>query len=390
MSENEQWESSLEAREYVKGNKKNDPKDVMPHTGVVHDKEIRQFLSIAQMHFDPNKADVNVATFKETKLYKMMVQKYGTEALTNAVRGDNPQIQSFFVGDPGNKSDISGLHAIDRLRELMGKEAPIIYIWGPPGSGKTNFAILLAQMWKRYHHEKGKIASNIKTLDESDFWIQEWYKLKKWLTNNLTNIDGGGKTLEKDANNKLYIFDEASTHANASGKEGWETRSKLSPMVYKIRKSGAGLIIIGHDGKDVDPSVRTLATCIRKYRENNKKARVFDDVKERDGVNEYSFSPIKGIPKTDWTYDDKEATEFQWTESEDDENESAKVQDEKEMLKEAEKVANEMLDEKLDELIGKMYYETSDEITQEIVGQAFDVSPATVYRRAEEYEKKIA
>jgi hypothetical protein len=389
-TEREQWKSALEAREYVLGNRQNRPDDVLPHTGVIGDKQIREFLTMCQIHFDPNKADIDVAQFKDTKLYQMLVKRYGTETLTNAIKGDNPQVQSFFVGNPGDKSDISGMHAIDNMRTIVGKEAPIIYIWGPPGSGKTNFAILLAQMWKRYHNENGLIGTNIKTLEQKDVWIEQWHKLKKWLTDNITDIQGGGETLEEDATNKLYIFDEASTHANASGKEGWETRSKLSPMVYKIRKAGAGLIIIGHDGKDVDPSVRTLATCIQKFKDNKKKARFFDDVKERKGFDEYSFSPLKNIPQTDWYYDDKEATSFQWTESEDDEEENASVKDEKEMLEEAERIANEMLDEKLDELIGKMYVETSDKVTMDLVAQTFDVSTATVSRKADDYKDEIA
>lgn len=351
-----EWQSALEAREYALGNRKNRPNDVYKHAGVIKDDQIREFLSMCKMFYNPDKADLDIAQFEDTRLYNMLVQRFGTETLTKALQGDNPQVQSFFVGNPGSKSDISGMRAIESLKEIIKGEAPILYIWGPPGSGKTNFALLLAQMWKRYFHENGEIGTNIASLEQKDKWIDKWYELDSWITDNVTDIEDGGKTTKKDAKSKLYIFDEASTHAPSTGKEGWETRQKLAPMVFKIRKAKAGLIIIGHDGKDVDPSIRTLAKCVQKFRDSKKEARIFEDVNERQGINEFSFSPIKGIPETDWNYDDKEATSFSWEESQE--------QEEKFSKEEAIDMANELTKERAREYAIKLYNHPEIDVTQ--------------------------
>jgi len=69
------------------------------------------------------------------------------------------------------------------------------------------------------------------------------------------------------------------------------------------------LIVIGHDGRDVHPLVRELATCVHK--EGLKEATFYEDVKGRSGVN--PILSVSGIPETDWRYDDKEPTTWSWS-----------------------------------------------------------------------------
>lgn len=302
----EKWQVSAETREFTRGNKPEHP-EAHRHAGLIGDDRLRRTLTAMATHYDPAHGDP--AQVENTALYKMMLRNGATETLTRAIHGNQHQTQSYFVGDPGARSDISGLRAIHGLTDMIVRAAPIVYIFGEPGSGKTNFSLLLAQLWKR-EYEDAEIATNIRTLEQSDRWIPNYGALRSWLDENTTSIDGGGETRADDANPRLFIFDEASSHASGRGKSGAEAGAKLGPLVYKIRKANAGLIIIGHDGRDVHPSVRTLATVIQRYRGEVKRASIYEDVKDREGRGK--IMELSGIPQTDWTYDDGEATSWSW------------------------------------------------------------------------------
>jgi len=86
----------------------------------------------------------------------------------------------------------------------------------------------------------------------------------------------------------------------------------MGPLAYKIQKYGGALIIIiiGHDGKDVQPLIREMGVCVHK--EGLNRATFYRDVKQRSGVGE--LATVEWIPETDWRYDDKEATAWSWHE----------------------------------------------------------------------------
>jgi energy-coupling factor transporter ATP-binding protein EcfA2 len=208
---------------------------------------------------------------------------------------------------------VSGIKAIQQIEGVMDKEAPIVYLAGEPGSGKTNFALLLAQIWSRIQERESRsyqLASNIRTWEEQDDWIERFSRLEEWATEYVEDLPDGGSTLRDGAPRKLYIFDEASSHAMGIGEQGYQTAMLLGPLVKKIRKGNAGLIIIGHDGKDVAPAVRVLATFVRRYVENKKRATLYRNIRNRQG--EDKIVDVSGVPVTDFSYDDKEATRFVW------------------------------------------------------------------------------
>jgi hypothetical protein len=184
----------------------------------------------------------------------------------------------------------------------------MFYEWAEPGTGKSNFACLLGQLWKEQHGSDALVASNIRTLQETDEWtdrdgdtrdgwLANYGELNEWLKQD-------GDPMHNAQSPKLFIFDEASSNAGGGGKDGYDTKTKLGPLTYKIRKYGGSLIIIGHDGRDVHPLVRELGVCVHK--EGLKEATFYEDVRNRKGVNPI-FS-VSGISETDWRYDDKEPT----------------------------------------------------------------------------------
>jgi hypothetical protein len=307
------WEAALEAREWVRGRKPDEP-EPHSHAGLVDDEQVRDLLSHLANHYNPRAVDADMpANVEDTRLWNLLLSTASTETVQAAVREGRSSTLSFGVGDPARRSDVSGIKAIQQIEGVMDKEAPIVYLAGEPGSGKTNFALLLAQIWSRIQEREGRsyqLASNIRTWEEQDSWIERFSRLEEWATEYVEDLPDGGSTLRDGAPRKLYVFDEASSHAMGIGEQGYQTAMLLGPLVKKIRKGNAGLIIIGHDGKDVAPAVRVLAVFIRRYVENIKRATLYRNIRNRQG--EDKIVDVRGVPQTDFTYDDKEATRFVW------------------------------------------------------------------------------
>jgi hypothetical protein len=301
--------------------------DAHRHAGIVRDALVSRYLSVTAEEYDPTEHAAVPEEMPGTSddlrevrtIRSMEASRTAREALD---AGDMPTLKHL-TGDQQQRADVSGMKAIDALRDTVTGPAPMFYIWAEPGSGKTDFAFLLAQQWVRHHSEEALVASNVRTLMESDpwppeavvdrhdldtepesrdGWISNFGQLQEW-------IEQDGDPMDYDQRPKLFIFDEASSSAGGSGGSGWQTKSKMGPMAYKLRKYGGALIVIGHDGKDVHPLIREMGVAIEK--ESKKQATFYDDVRNREGVGE-RFS-VDGIPPTDWRYDDKEATTWSWS-----------------------------------------------------------------------------
>jgi hypothetical protein len=307
------WPAATHAREHAKGNKSESPEE-FAHAGLVDDPETRRLLTHLARHYDPRAVDREMpARVEDTDLYQMILRTGATETLQRAVKEGRDGTLSYFVGDPGLQADVSGLSAIQQIENLMDKEAPIIYIKGEPGSGKTNISLLLAQVWVRIqqrHDLDYQVASNIRTLEAQDEWIERFSRLKSWAKEYVKELPEGGEVLREDAPRKLYIMDEASSHATGIGENGFNAGTLLGPLVKTIRKGNCGIIMIGHDGKDVHPAVRVLAKVVERYVEDKKRATLYHGIRNRAGVDE--IVSLDGVPKTDWDYNDKEDTRFVW------------------------------------------------------------------------------
>jgi energy-coupling factor transporter ATP-binding protein EcfA2 len=298
------------------------------------------------------------AQVEDTRLYSMLLGYEATDTLNQAVHNGDSQTQSYFVGDPAARSDISGLAAIEQLRDIVCQMAPIVYIFGEPGSGKTSFSLLLSQLWKRAYPD-GELASNIRTWEEADEWLPDYGSLRSWLDEQIDQMEEGGTTRAEDSNRRLFVFDEASSHASGRGSDGYEAGQKLGPLVYKIRKASCGLIIIGHDGKDVHPAVRTLATVVQRYRRELKRATLYEDVQNREGVGQ--IMELNGVPDTDYHYDDGEATSWSW------ESEQQRQQERQQEIREA---AEDLQDQTVREMAARLAQDDSCDLSFREIGEA--------------------
>jgi hypothetical protein len=315
------WPAATHAREFARGRKPDAP-EPFPHAGLVEDPEVRELLSHLADHYDPRAKPDMPPSVEETRLYQMLLGRASTETMQTAVREGRDSTLSYLVGDPGMTADVSGLKAIEAIEGVLDKEAPIVYIKGEPGSGKTNIALLLGQLWTRIqqrHDEEYEVASNIASLRAQDRWIERYTELEEWAKEYVEEMEDGGETLRDGAPRKLYILDEASSHAAGIGEDGFKAGTLLGPLVKKIRKGNCGLIIIGHDGKDVHPAVRVLAKVVERYVEDVKRATLYHGIRNRQGQDR--IVSLDGVPQTDWQYDDKESTRFVWDDEEEDREE---------------------------------------------------------------------
>lgn len=311
-------------REHQDGHGVRDP-EAHPHAGIVRDEQVSRYLSVVSETYDPTAEYVEdgrplpgrAADLEEVSRPRRMA---ATETARNALDvGDMPALKHL-TGDQQQRADVSGLKAIDQLRAFVNGPAAMFYLWAEPGSGKTNFALLLAQLWKRQRNESALLGSNIRTLRETDEWVDDdgterdgWLssfgELEEW-------IQQDGDPLHNDQQPKLFIFDEASSSAGGSGGDGYQTKQKMGPLAYKIRKFGGSLIVIGHDGKDVHPLIREMGVAVHK--DGKKEAAFYDDVQNRKGVGERLR--VSGIPPTDYRYNDKEPTAWSWSDNRQDDD----------------------------------------------------------------------
>lgn len=381
MSDRRRGEESLPAaahfREAVRGHK---PEDVetFEHVGLADDPDVRRLLSHLAAHYSPRESERAMpADVTETRLWQILVGKESTETLTRAVREGRLDQMSYAVGDPALRSDVSGLKAIESIEQIMDREAPILYIFGEPGSGKTNIALLLAQIWTRLQTRRGEeweLASNIRTLDAQDAWIERYSELEVWAKEHVYQMDQGGETLADDAPRKLYIFDEASSHAVGSGEKGFVTGQLLGPLVRTIRKGNCGLVIIGHDGKDVHPAVRELAKVCKRYVENQKRATFYHSIQNRSPVDQ--ITDVRGVPMTDYHYDDKEDTRFVWDVEESDPEDGLDAGDVESILSERERA-----------IAAQMALSDGIEANQADIGSIFGHSQSWVSRQVRAYQR---
>lgn len=226
----------------------------------------------------------------ETAVGKEIIRKQANKAVFDAVQNQNLAKMSSQRGFP-YANNVGGTR---ELLDLVGRieKGYISYIYGQMGTGKTDFAILLAELWN--WKESGEIGTNISSLEQKDRLIERFDTLDDWVS---------------DSGDRLFIFDEASSYASGYGSDAGNVTKHFRSLLRTFRKNQANLLIIGHTGKDVHPDVRRLSTDII-HKESKKKATIYDDVDEGEGEGEKA--QLEGIDPTSWNFDTYEESRWFW------------------------------------------------------------------------------
>lgn len=317
MTDEQELYTAAGAVEWRDGHLKRENDRAHAHAGTIRDAKVARALSIREEFHKPElweRPDLAPGQAKDLRQNRQILRMEGTETFTGALDSGDMATLRHFYGDPDQRADISGIKAMDRVKGLLDGPAPIIYIYAPPGAGKTNFALLLAQLWKNQQAGDALLASNVKTLQESDRWVDQDGRVRDGWLANYGDLDEwlkqDGSVLDGNAVPKLFVWDEVSSSGSGVGEQGYTMRTKMGPLLFKIRKYGGAIIIIGHDPKSVAPLVRELATIIVK--EDLKTATVGDRITDDGRLRGTRGKPIEGIPATDLRYNDKEPTSWSW------------------------------------------------------------------------------
>ena len=285
------------------------------HTGIVRDPLVSRFLAIQATHYDPTEHPEGMPgaahRLQESKeIMRIAATETGREALA---AGDMPTLKHL-TGDQKQRADVSGLKAIQEIDEIILDPAPVLVIIGDMGAGKTDAACLIGQ---RATHLLGieKVASNIPSLEEVDEWtdrdghgqdgfVPNLPALEEWLQQD-------GDPLENEQTRKLFIGDEFSSVGSGTGKDGYHMRTKMGPLVFKIRKWGGMLIYVAHDASSIHPLLWRVGYIIKK--ESKKEAKIAERIK--NGRIRDVRAEISGFPKTDWRYNTKDPAVWAWDSS---------------------------------------------------------------------------
>ncbi|ELZ93548.1 AAA family ATPase [Haloferax volcanii] len=289
------FESSGYLREYARGNVDGDP-DVHVHAGLVRDDRARRWLSWLADHYQPA-TDEMPASFWETRFAREALRQYGTETAQRAVEEGQMHVIDFLTGMPSAQADISVLETIEWLEDWVTRTAAITLLSGHMGTGKTDFALLLAAIWQR--QTGGSVLSNIRTCPQTES-VSRMSKLKE-------------RVMESKDEPVLFVFDEAAAHAS-SDLDDHETKEQMRQLIRFLRKYNSDVIVIGHQsgGKDLNTEFRRLGEAAHKT--SKKKAEVYGNIEGREYTDKKRT--ITGIPSVSdyagWDFDTTETSSWMW------------------------------------------------------------------------------
>ncbi|WP_277554899.1 helix-turn-helix domain-containing protein [Halobaculum limi] len=357
-----------EFREYALGRLPDqEHRDVHPVVGMIPDKDVRHYVMFCAEAYDPGAPEYDGVDmprdFWDTDFAQEIIRKYGTDVGTTALEMGNIGQLQYFSGLVGYKSDVSGMQTLMKLQQLIEKfPVFILYIYAAMGFGKTDFALLMIEVFHSVYGEENVLtASNIGSWDEGGEYIDSYEDYIAWL-----------KEGRDDDNHRIFILDEGSQNLTGSGSDQ-KNQQTLAKMLKLARKYGGHLIIIGHDGKDVGPGIRALASAVVQ-KDSKKEATFYHDVKDRQGIGE--ILSLSKIPQTSMTYDTEDISTWSMGEEDDDGEEVTQAD-------------LDELEEAHERRIMALLSVTTD-MSQAEVGSLYGVSDRTVRRAKQKYGDELA
>jgi len=284
-------------REYQRGQTTKESK-VEPWAGMIQREDEDLFLALSE-------AFRGHGSFETTNVYERLLRASATRNAARAIRQDDHATLFNFVGETGDKRDLSGVQTLRKLQDSISRPAYVAYIFGAMGNGKTDFALLLSELWRDAKTQKGydvELASNVKTWERGET-IRRYDDFLDWL-----EVEEGDDFEDK---RRLFIFDEASSHASGYSEDAQDAR-RMGKLVNVIRKKMASIIIIGHTGKDVHPDIRRKATHFIK-KESLKEAIISTPETDSEGkMSPETEFKLKDVPPTSEVFRTDEESRWSW------------------------------------------------------------------------------
>lgn len=286
------FESAGYLREYARGKVDSDP-DVHVHAGLVRNDKARRWLSWLADAYTPVTDDMP-ASFWETEFARRAMRKHGTETAHYAVEHGLMHVIDYLTGLPDASVDVSTIDTLDWLEDWVSRDAAITLLSGHMNSGKTAFALLLAELWLRVYQD-GHVLSNIRTCPQTE----SCSRMSKLVDHVLDHPDEP----------TLFVFDEAAAHASGD-LDDYELKEQMRQLIRFSAKFSVDIVVIGHaeGGADISPEVRRFAHAVEKT--TKKRATIYENIEGREYVDK--LKELKGVPDTSWDYDPDEPATWRW------------------------------------------------------------------------------
>lgn len=359
-----EFTTSAELRSYVEGELETARNEVFAHAGLIDDKDALSFMNTLAALYES--ADNMPYDFENTKLAQMLTRTYATETATQAVKDGNISQMKYITGLQNYNIDASSITTLIKIRNRIEKDAYIQYLYGHMGNGKTDFALLQAEL--AYRELGYDIVTNIKSFSEREgfTYVRTFGDLMYELTGEKVDSLKNYETENVETDDVLFLFDEGSSSASGYSGDAYETQEKLGKLTKLIRKIDGNLIIIGHTGKDVHPDIRRITTdCVSKV--SKKTAEYYKSVDEQGNGVDLQFT-ISSIQETNFDYDTKESAKWSWELATNEEVEKARenakeAKSDKDLRKRNLEIAKLKIDE---------------DLTNEQLADRYDLSPQRI------------
>lgn len=255
---------------------------------------------VAAEHSNPQVQDVTQRdvpdTVEETVVFQELFRRATGMTVAGALKNHDVHRQSSLIGTP-DKDNAGGTKRLIDLVDSI-QQGYVGYLFGRQGNGKTDFAILIAELWSKLQTEF-EIASNIQSFERAQT-IERIWNLKDWIEES----DGTGNK------ERLMIWDEADSNASGYSADAHLVTDKMHRTLNSLRSRNASLLVIGHNGKDVHPIFRRESTDMI-HKESKKTATVYESIDQEGNGIEKKYA-IEGIEKTTWDYNTNEMARWFW------------------------------------------------------------------------------
>lgn len=233
--------------------------------------------------------------YVQTKIFTETVEEYTTLSANQAVHNEEWAMLRYSVAN-AEDPDVAKTKMVKWLIEWVdfdeGEDVTQIQIGGEQGSGKTELAFLLAELWLMMN-PNGEILTNVKGVDQTTNIVSR-DELAEWLD-------------ENQGTPFIFVLDELNKHA--SGSDHQKVMEQLFSFVTYLRKKKGNYIIMGHTGNDIHPWIREL--CDYVYKKSNKVAEVYKGIDSK-GEGEGHIKTLRGIPKSSLNPDTFDETDWEW------------------------------------------------------------------------------
>lgn len=284
-----------------------DVDDVRPHAGLVGDDGLEAVMSFA---------DAVVDDWRDSRLCAELTATKATRQASRAIEEDKSSLLGFLSGIREQDFDTSEVRGLMQLLTRLRRNGYLSTFFGRTDGGKTNVALLMAEL-AMHDDDSVHLVTNISSVrssvPESRYHFADDFSTAEKTIEMLAEFD----------QRAFFVVDEFSSHGSGYASDSGDVEEKMRALLRKAAKLNAMVVAIGHDGKDVHPTVREFSHDIIWMRvveevgiveadyEPTYQAGFYESVEEREPMG-HRFT-LDRVPETNLNYNPDEYTSWSWS-----------------------------------------------------------------------------